>query len=501
SKQDKAFSYTARGFLTDGTFDVNATRTQCENHTILDNGVDSFGKVTAELLDQKKIYSSYNAMGELTSSNSEKYRWDPWGQLLEVTTSSSKWTAVYDAFGRRLETAHTKLGYIYSPTTVTTSFFDPEKEFEEIGIHLHDKTFWKYFGPKDCDAVSDNTGQTAYLIHNCLQQLEAVVTNNTVSYPDNYPTPYGPQKQPDAFYDLVTYAKSLSWHSQAQDPTGLIWMGKRYYDQQFGRLISCDPIGLPATTNLYTYANGDPINYTDPDGRFASPVYNPVPQTTIHTTEGSPSFWQSVKNSSSHYFNKAWAACTVDNTLDAMDQVSLALMLIPSGHVKLAGASIGAISNAARFTRGIFSKPVRNAAKPIAEFGVNHIVRSSPQAHKAAKATMDVAKKAWQFDKDYVNLASDTATHHIIFGEGAGFGGHLWPGAKNKSPFPANWSPGKIMDIVSDIATDPLLTWKPSSKINDLGRFVVHGIREDVKIRVIIEQGADLVSAYPVKSY
>ncbi|MCE5294370.1 MAG: hypothetical protein LLF94_07120, partial [Chlamydiales bacterium] len=184
SKQDKAFSYTARGFLTDGTFDVNATRTQCENHTILDNGVDSFGKVTAELIDQKKIYSSYNAMGELTSSNNEKYRWDPWGQLLEVTTSSSKWTAVYDAFGRRLETAHTKLGYIYSPTTVTTSFFDPEKEFEEIGIQLHDNTFWKYYGPKDCDAVSDNTGQTAYLIHNCLQQLEAVVTNNTVSYPD-----------------------------------------------------------------------------------------------------------------------------------------------------------------------------------------------------------------------------------------------------------------------------------------------------------------------------
>lgn len=185
-----------------------------------------------------------------------------------------------------------------------------------------------------------------------------------------------------------------------------------------------------------------------------------------------------------------------------MDQVSLALMLIPSGHVKLAGASIGAISNVARFTRGIFSKPVRNAAKPIAEFGVNHIVRSSPQAHKAAKATMDVAKKAWQFDKDCVNLASDTATHHIIFGEGLGsdLGGHLWPGLIKKTPFPSEWSPGKIMDIVSDIATDPSIPWQLSERLG-LNRNLATGIREGVKIKVIVEEGAiDIVSAYPIKN-
>ncbi|MBS0637121.1 MAG: RHS repeat-associated core domain-containing protein [Verrucomicrobia bacterium] len=282
SKQDKAFGYTASGRLKFAgdeqcQFDLGATRTSYENHKTLDNGVDSFGKVTAELLDQKTIRSSYNAMGELTSCNSEKYRWDPWGQLLEVSTSSSKWTAIYDAFGRRLETTHTQIGYIYSATSVTTSFFDPEKEFEEIGIQLQDKTFWKYYGQNSCDAVSDNRGQAAYLIHNSLQQLEAIVTSSDVSYVEHYPTSYGPKKQADVFYDITTYAKTLTWQSRTQDPTGLIWIGKRYYNPQCGHFISPDPIGLPVNTNLYSYANGDPINFCDPDGRFQSPVYTPTP--------------------------------------------------------------------------------------------------------------------------------------------------------------------------------------------------------------------------------
>ena len=184
-----------------------------------------------------------------------------------------------------------------------------------------------------------------------------------------------------------------------------------------------------------------------------------------------------------------------------MDQVSLALMLVPSGHVKLAGAGIGVISKAARFTRSIFSKPVRNAVKPITEFGANYIVRSSPKAHKAAKSTMDVAKKAWQFDNDYVNLASDTATHHIIFGEGLGsdLGGHLWPAIGKKTPFPSQWSPGKIMDIVSDIATEPTGKKILSMRGSD-SRQVIEMVKDNTKIRVVLDEtGNNIITGYPIK--
>jgi RHS repeat-associated protein len=73
----------------------------------------------------------------------------------------------------------------------------------------------------------------------------------------------------------------MSWHSKAQDPTGLIWMGARYYDPQVGRFISPDPIGYPINIDLYAYADGDPINNFDPDGRFASSMYQTVKSTVF----------------------------------------------------------------------------------------------------------------------------------------------------------------------------------------------------------------------------
>lgn len=52
------------------------------------------------------------------------------------------------------------------------------------------------------------------------------------------------------------------------DQTGYYWQGARYYDPVAGRFLSPDPLGHEASMDLYSYANGDPINFMDPDGRF-----------------------------------------------------------------------------------------------------------------------------------------------------------------------------------------------------------------------------------------
>ncbi|MBI5396095.1 MAG: RHS repeat-associated core domain-containing protein [Verrucomicrobia bacterium] len=41
-----------------------------------------------------------------------------------------------------------------------------------------------------------------------------------------------------------------------------------YYDPVAGRFLSPDPLGHEASMDLYSYANGDPVNFMDPDGRF-----------------------------------------------------------------------------------------------------------------------------------------------------------------------------------------------------------------------------------------
>lgn len=66
------------------------------------------------------------------------------------------------------------------------------------------------------------------------------------------------------------YVSQVSvWRTRRVDPTGLYWLGARYYEPGSGRFLSADPFGHEASMSLYDYANGDPVNYLDPDGRLA----------------------------------------------------------------------------------------------------------------------------------------------------------------------------------------------------------------------------------------
>jgi uncharacterized protein RhaS with RHS repeats len=46
----------------------------------------------------------------------------------------------------------------------------------------------------------------------------------------------------------------------------LLYRRKRYYDPEAGLFTQEDPIGIAGGLNLYGYAGGDPINYSDPFG-------------------------------------------------------------------------------------------------------------------------------------------------------------------------------------------------------------------------------------------
>ena len=50
------------------------------------------------------------------------------------------------------------------------------------------------------------------------------------------------------------------------DGSGLQYMRNRYYDPKTGRFTQQDPIGLAGGVNLYGFADGDPVNFSDPFG-------------------------------------------------------------------------------------------------------------------------------------------------------------------------------------------------------------------------------------------
>lgn len=299
----KQFTYTPRGHLqTAGTesytFDFGNTgtgiRTSTQNNQIPHDGLDAFGKVIAEIIDQYSLKTNYDAIGQVISQGQRQFEWDPWGNLLKVTDPKMTWEAFYDPLGRRLQTHYTPEN---STTITTTSLYDPEEEFQEIGIQIENKTYWKLYGPDACDALIDETGASALLIHNALNELTAIITEKNTQYAPTICTSYGPQTPPFIPTDLLSYAQSLSWHSKSQDPTGLILLGKRYYDPKTGRFISTDPVGYPLCIDLYSYTNGDPINYTDLDGRFASFAYQKTPIVSISNTLASLSADYGIGNS------------------------------------------------------------------------------------------------------------------------------------------------------------------------------------------------------------
>ena len=65
------------------------------------------------------------------------------------------------------------------------------------------------------------------------------------------------------------------WHGSLledkRDPAGTLYRRNRYYDPEKGRFTQEDPIGLAGGVNLYGFADGDPVNFSDPFGLKSCP--------------------------------------------------------------------------------------------------------------------------------------------------------------------------------------------------------------------------------------
>jgi len=71
-----------------------------------------------------------------------------------------------------------------------------------------------------------------------------------------------------------------AWHGSlletSRDPAGLLFRRNRYVDPQTGRFTQEDPIGLAGGLNLYGFAAGDPVNFSDPFGLCKNAKGEPV---------------------------------------------------------------------------------------------------------------------------------------------------------------------------------------------------------------------------------
>lgn len=69
---------------------------------------------------------------------------------------------------------------------------------------------------------------------------------------------------------LTTRPYTADWHGSIiqdkREGSGALYMRNRYFDPATGRFTQEDPIGLAGGINLYGFAKGDPVTYSDPFG-------------------------------------------------------------------------------------------------------------------------------------------------------------------------------------------------------------------------------------------
>ena len=134
-------------------------------------------------------------------------------------------------------------------------------------------------GPQVLVPHTDARGQYrdgSFLTNPCTKVLEPTVNDTdppsyrelcmSVSWPGREVTPFRRTRNTGLHGPASWMGELLD---NTRDASGMLYMRNRYYDPQSGRFTQEDPIGLAGGLNLYGFANGDPVSYSDPYGLSA----------------------------------------------------------------------------------------------------------------------------------------------------------------------------------------------------------------------------------------
>jgi RHS repeat-associated protein len=115
-------------------------------------------------------------------------------------------------------------------------------------------------------AVRDRSANAITYLHgDHLGSVSVATTSGGALASQQEYTPYGSHRGTG---DITQ--TTLDYTGQRLDATGLLYYHARYYDPNLGRFISPDSIvpqpSDPQSLNRYTYANNNPLRYSDPSG-------------------------------------------------------------------------------------------------------------------------------------------------------------------------------------------------------------------------------------------
>jgi RHS repeat-associated protein len=117
---------------------------------------------------------------------------------------------------------------------------------------------WNYQGKAEIGVLSDGGATT------CKSAVDTQNITRTNCVEVTWP------RMSTAFHSETGYGVRTAWHGSLiedkRDASGLLYRRNRMYDPMAGQFTQQDPAGFAGGLNLYAYAGGDPVNYSDPFG-------------------------------------------------------------------------------------------------------------------------------------------------------------------------------------------------------------------------------------------
>ncbi len=487
---------------------------------------DDAGRTVSRTVDGVTTSLTWDVTSSLTESDGQGgrvvYAYDASGQRVVQAR-------VADANGPGTASAYVASGQVDDPNTASTATGDLTGTRyytfagSTVAVRTNDGKLSLMLGDEQgsTNVVMPVTVQTDGTLASATLADASGVTRT--SY-----TPYGQLRGAD------NLAVDRGWLGQVEDRivgtgasstgTGLTYLNARYYDPVLGRFLSPDPLmnpGDPRTLDPYRYADNNPVVFTDASGlRPACASGGARDQDACYYgtigVELNPILPDVFKGGNNREYDRGMNG---PKRPHKVAKTSGDWLFLPKLAVNFLGGALnagistanGAIWLGSTVTSGppppIPSVPVWDGDSPergrfyywASYTGSGGAVIFGPKLLKLRAGSTPASKAANSAD-DLVNLASRSRTQHIL-------DGHRYGGEAGNTWFPQSWSDSQIMRNVSDIATDPALSWVQQTgpagqALTRAGTpviYTVDGVRGGVTIRVVIQPGGEgIITAFPV---
>ncbi|GAB1823445.1 RHS repeat-associated core domain-containing protein [Herbidospora sp. RD11066] len=204
---------------------------------------------------------AYDATGNMTGRTVNgavtNLTWDAEGNLATTTQGTAAPTSyLYDTEGSRL---------IRKEAGAITAYLPHGQEVRAVGTTVTATRYYDHGEETVAVRTAPGTTGLCWMARDHHNTAEAMVKASDLSAARKRSLPFGAQRGANPAF----WAGDKGFVGGTNDPTGLTNIGARDYDPLLGAFISVDPVIDPLDPQQmhgYSYSNGNPLTFTDPDG-------------------------------------------------------------------------------------------------------------------------------------------------------------------------------------------------------------------------------------------